>query len=85
MFIGLFDLSKALGIPGQVDDKRVLDYSDELIKKIVEAGKYPGTIATSVEKMNYFFSMDIRFILYLVDGEMLKSSYKNVIDAFRQY
>ena len=85
VFIGLFDLSKALGIPGQVDDKEVLDYLGILTKKIIEAGKYPGTIATSVEKMNYFISMDIRFILYLVDCEMLKTSYKNVIDAFRKF
>jgi 4-hydroxy-2-oxoheptanedioate aldolase len=82
VFIGLFDLSKALGVPGQVDDKRVLDYLKDLTTKIIKAGKYPGTIATSKEKMKYFLSIDVRFILYLVDCEMLKSSYTTVVDEF---
>lgn len=82
VFIGLFDLSKALGIPGQVDDRRVLNYLKDLTKKIIKAGKYPGTIATSVEKMEYFLSIDVRFILYLVDCEMLKSSYNSIVDEF---
>lgn len=80
VFIGLFDLSKALGIPGQVDDPRVLLYLEELTKKISKAGKYPGTIATSVEKLKEFEAIGIKYMLYLVDCEMLRASYSNVIN-----
>lgn len=83
VFIGLFDLSKALGIPGQVNDRIVLDYLESLTMKILEAGKYPGTIATSPDKLKYFSSIDIRFILYLVDCEMLKSSYEVISNQFK--
>ena len=83
MLTVLFDLSKALGIPGQVNDRIVLDYLESLTMKILEAGKYPGTIATSPDKLKYFSSIDIRFILYLVDCEMLKSSYEVISNQFK--
>ncbi len=85
IFIGLFDLSKSLGIPGQVDNKIVLKQLELLTRKILDAGKYPGTIATSPEKLDYFSSLDMRFILYLVDCEMLRSPYKNIVDIFENF
>jgi 4-hydroxy-2-oxoheptanedioate aldolase len=81
VFIGLFDLSKALGIPGEVNDSRVIRHLEELSKKISAAGKYPGTIATSVEKMNSFIDIGVKYILYLVDCEILKSGYQNILNT----
>jgi 4-hydroxy-2-oxoheptanedioate aldolase len=83
VFIGLFDLSKVLGIPGEVNDIRVSSYLEELSEKIINAGKYPGTIATSIEKMNTLIGMGIKYILYLVDCEILMSGYKKVLDNRR--
>ena len=79
VFIGLFDLSKALGIPGDVGNPRVIKYLEELTDKINSAGKYPGTIATSVDKMNNFIDIGVKYILYLVDCEMIRASYQEVI------
>lgn len=82
IFIGLFDLSKALGIPGQVDDVRVLQYLQELSKKINEAGKYAGTITVSEEKITSFLNMGLKYIVHLVDCEMLRNSYGKVKKHF---
>jgi 4-hydroxy-2-oxoheptanedioate aldolase len=79
VFIGLFDLSKALGIPGDVGNPKVIKYLEELTDKINSAGKYPGTIATSVDKMNNFIDIGVKYILYLVDCEMIRASYQEVI------
>jgi len=83
VFIGLFDLSKALGIPGEVDNPRVLSYLNELTRKISSAGKYPGTIATSMEKAKEFEGIGIKYMLYLVDCEMLRSSYENIVNQIK--
>jgi len=83
VFIGLFDLSKALGIPGKVDDPRVLDYLKVLTEKTIASGKYPGTIATTEEKMEDFLAMGLKYILYLVDCEMIRSAYQPTIEKFR--
>ena len=83
VFVGLFDLSKALGIPGDVDNPKVEKLLREVTQKILDSGKYPGTIATSKEKMKSYISIGIKYLLYLVDCEMLRSSYSEIISDFK--
>ncbi len=82
VFIGLFDLSKALGIPGEIEDIRVTNYLKDLVFKINKAGKYAGTITTSEESISNFISMGMKYIVHLVDCEMLKKSYIDIKTYF---
>ena len=82
IFIGLFDLSKALGIPGDVENPQVLKYLEELTIKINEAGKYSGTITTSKEKITSFLKINVKYIVHLVDCEMLRSAYSDIQQHF---
>jgi len=77
-FIGLYDISKSLGIPGQVDDERVLQLLKKAVKKINAAGKYSGTIATNKDQLKQFIDMGISYITYSVDCEMLSRSYQEL-------
>lgn len=83
IFVGLFDLSKALGIPGDVDNPKVLDYLRVLTEKINDCGKFPGTITTSKEKITRFLDIGVKYIVHLVDCEMLRNSYSEVINEFK--
>lgn len=83
IFVGLFDLSKALGIPGDVDNPKVVNYLKELTEKINDAGKYTGTITTSKEKVTEFVSIGIKYVVHLVDCEMLRNSYSDVVNHFQ--
>ena len=83
IFVGLFDLSKALGIPGEVDNPKVLSLLED-VTKITEAGKYPGTIATSKEKLSMFLDFGLKYLVYLVDCEMIRSKYQEVVDQFKE-
>ena len=78
VFIGLFDISKALGIPGEIRDSKVQRYLKELTNKINNAGKFPGTIATDIESLIKYKDLGIKYLLYLVDCEMLRNSYNEV-------
>jgi len=82
IFIGLFDLSKALGIPGEVNDSRVLKYLEELTVKINKAGKYAGTITTSKKNITNFLNIGVKYIVHLVDCEMLRNSYSEIKQHF---
>jgi len=82
IFIGLFDLSKALGIPGDVDNPRVIKYLEELTKKINSNGKYAGTITTSKKKITRFLKIGVKYIVHLVDCEMLRNSYSDIKQHF---
>lgn len=84
IFIGLFDLSKALGIPGDVENPIVINYLRDLSKKINDSGKYPGTITTSKEKIDDFLDMGLKYIVHLVDCEMLYSAYKDITTHFNE-
>ncbi|MCK9162304.1 MAG: aldolase/citrate lyase family protein [Arcobacteraceae bacterium] len=82
LFIGLFDLSKALGIPGDVDNPIVIDYLKELTYKINASGKYAGTITTSKEKITEFLDIGIKYIVHLVDCEILRNAYTDIVNHF---
>ena len=83
VFVGLFDLSKALGVPGKTDSPEVLELLSDLTLKISEAGKWAGTIATSRSKIPEFLDLGLKYIVYLADCEILSASYSEVVDIVR--
>lgn len=84
LFIGLYDLSKSLNIPGQVNSKKLLDYLETLSCKINDAGKYCGTITTDKEKIKLFHNMGLKYLVHLVDCDILRSAYQETVDYFKE-
>jgi len=87
VFVGLFDLSKAMGIPGDVLNPKVQNKLEEITIQIIDSGKYPGTIATDIESLIKYKKIGIKYLLYLVDSVMLKSAYElpvNELNRLRQ-
>lgn len=82
IFIGLYDLSKSMGLPGQVDHPEVLGKLDECIGAIRSAGKVPGTIANAPEQTQAMLDRGIRYLTYSVDCEMLGRPYREAADTF---
>jgi len=83
-FVGLFDLSKSLGIPGDVSNPLVLNELKTIVKKANKHKKHVGTIATSAEKVNQFLDLGVKYITYLVDCEVLRSGYEAIVDSFNK-
>lgn len=79
VFLGLFDLSKSLGIPGEVTNPKILGILEKMANKINAAGKYAGTIVTTDEQMKNAIGCGIRYITYSVDCEILRSGYKKIV------
>lgn len=84
LFIGLYDLSKCLNIPGQVNSKKLLDYLESLSSKINAAGKFCGTITTNKENIKLFNEMGLKYLVHLVDCDVLRSAYQDTVDYFRE-
>jgi len=82
IFIGLYDLSKSMGMPGQVDHPDVLAKLDECIGAIRAAGKVPGTIANTPAQMKAMLGRGIRYLTYSVDCEMLGRAYREAAETF---
>jgi 4-hydroxy-2-oxoheptanedioate aldolase len=84
IFIGLFDISKSMGVPGEVDHPMVIKTLTGLIKSITNAGKYPGTIVTDMAQLQHCVDLGVKYITYSVDCEVLGKAYKNIERAFRE-
>ena len=42
------------------------------------------TIATSKEKLSMFLDFGLKYLVYLVDCEMIRSKYQEVVDQFKE-
>tara|TARA_B100000212_G_C27379283_1_gene536214 strand:+ start:2390 stop:3154 length:765 start_codon:yes stop_codon:yes gene_type:complete len=85
IFVGLFDLSKAMGIPGEVNHQKVIDKLKRVVKLCKEKHISIGTIATSLEHMNFLIKLGVNFIVYMVDMNVLSQSYKLINESFKNY
>jgi 4-hydroxy-2-oxoheptanedioate aldolase len=84
-YIGLFDLSRDLGVPGQVNSPVVLDKLHELNDKIKAHGKVMGTISSSSEDIKLYKRMGINFIAHLSDTSMIFNQYSHDVAAFKKF
>ncbi len=84
LFIGAFDLSKALGIPGEVTNPKLLKHLQYLTSKIRESGKHVGTITTNEQQITQFIDFGMNYIVHLVDCEMIRSIYSETISFFKK-
>ncbi len=83
VFLGRYDISKSLGIPGQTADRRVIDVLRALAAKIERAGKVAGTILTDIDELPALRSTGFRYLTFSVDCEMIRRGYESVSTTFR--
>lgn len=67
IFIGPYDLSQSLGIPGQIWDDRVVDKMKEIVSRCQEQNIRVGTFTDTVEGIEFWSSRGISFIEYASD------------------
>lgn len=84
IFLGAFDISKALGTPGNMNNPELLYKMEYLTRKIRQAGKHAGTITTSNEKSALYIDFGMNYIVHMVDCEMLRLAYSEVVTPFKK-
>lgn len=82
IFIGLFDMSKSLGVPGEVEHPKVIEALDKAISMIHSHGKKVGSIASNIKMLKKLQNKNIDYLTYSVDTGMIKESYQNVVTNF---
>ena len=83
VFIGLYDLSKSLGIPGQINHDLVQNKLTEVVNKINDSGKYSGTIATDKASLKKYKDIGVKYILYLVDCMILENGFSIPVEELK--
>jgi 4-hydroxy-2-oxoheptanedioate aldolase len=82
--VGAYDLSQAVGFPGQVDHPIVKEKLVECMKIINDAGiAAGGYVAKNQSDIEWMMSIGMRFITILPDVAILYHAYEKYVEQFR--
>lgn len=84
IFLGPYDLSQSLGIPGQVDDPRVVDRMREAADIVNSAGLTVGTFADSPDAANRWIEAGVRYISLSVDTGIYLRGCRDILSQVRK-
>ena len=84
IYFGAYDLSQALGYPGEVQHPNVIKEIEKGIKIVNKLGKYAGGfVAQSKNDIDELVKMGMKFITYEVDSSIIYSHVKDITDWFK--
>lgn len=84
MFLGPYDLSASLGIPGQVEDPRVEKLMREAAAKTKAAGKVVGSYAKDAAMARRLIDMGVQFLSYQVDATIYMYACQEMVKQIRK-
>lgn len=83
IYIGAYDLSQAIGFPGQVDHPEVRRKLKECIDKIKSSGiAAGGYVAKSGEDFSWMVEMGMQFITVLPDCTVIYHAFETLVQEF---
>jgi len=83
VFLGPYDMSHSLGIPGQLKHPLMLDAEKRILNAAQQAGIAAGTFVGTIENAIKAREEGWRFILLGTDIMTLGSVYKGYVEAFK--
>ena len=83
LYVGQYDLSIALGIPGDVANRKVLDMMALTARKASDAGKSAGCMVHSVKEAKEVIAQGFSFIAYKVDCGILYDCVREFTEGVR--
>lgn len=76
IYIGIYDLSMSLGLPGEVTNPIVLNTMEDLLIRINNSGKIAGCMVHNKEDIRKYKDLGVLFQVYKVDTSVIYDSYK---------
>jgi 4-hydroxy-2-oxoheptanedioate aldolase len=67
VFVGPYDLSQSLGIPGQVADPRVTSLVEEIVATCRACGRHAGVFVDTIAAARKYRALGVKYIAYSVD------------------
>ena len=83
IFIGPYDLSQSLGIPGQVHNQEVITKMEEIVEKIRDNNKIAGTFVESKDDISRWGKIGVQYFAYSVDVGIFYNKCKEITSDFR--
>lgn len=83
IFLGPYDLSQSFGVPGQINDPRVVKGMEEATAKIRAAGKWAGTFAGDAETAKRWINVGVQYISLSVDVGIFARACRSLVEQVR--
>lgn len=83
VFLGPYDLSQSFGIPGQVNDPRVVQGMESAVSKIRAAGKAAGTFAGDAATARRWIDTGVQYISLGVDVGIFANACRTLVSAVK--
>jgi len=83
IFLGPYDLSQSLGIPGQVEDPRVEGAIRDCVSKIKAAGKSAGSFAKDATIAKRLIDMGVQYMSVSVDAAIYKDACADIVSQLK--
>jgi len=80
IYLGAYDLSVALGIPGDVNNPKIKEIQKECAQKAKEKGKATGGLFHSKEDFEYFKDIGTQFLCYKVDTNIIYDGINSMLN-----
>lgn len=84
VYVGIYDLSQALGKAGQLDDPEVLKEVAAAVARIEASGRAAGAVARDREHLAWLLATGFRYISYLVDTAILSRGFRDARSWFEE-
>ena len=78
IYIGPYDLSQTMGLPGEVEHPLVLKKMELTFSKIHKYGKIHGSFANSTEQAQRLRDMGVNFLTVETDGTLLRNAFEKL-------
>jgi 4-hydroxy-2-oxoheptanedioate aldolase len=83
LFIGPYDLSQSLGVPGQVSHPEVIEAIKKITDKAKRAGVTTGVFCDTPEASNLWQHAGIQYISYSVDVGIFTGACRDIVKKLR--
>ncbi len=83
LFVGPYDLSQSLGIPGEVDSPVVIEQMKIIVEKAKAKGKIVGTFVDDMRLLRLWRDVGVQYLSYNVDVGIFMDACKDILSKCR--
>jgi 4-hydroxy-2-oxoheptanedioate aldolase len=84
VYLGIYDYSVALGVPGRVEDPRIQAFIASAARKVRDAGKAVGTTAMNAEQVDRLTDAGVNVLLWGTDTWLIGNGAREGLDLYRR-
>ncbi len=84
VFIGPYDLSQSLGVPGQVEHPTVVEKTKEIVKACLDKGIVVGNFTETPAQTAFWTGQGLRYMSFSVDMGIMYEASKNLVAELRR-